>query len=69
LKIGDKIMLTYNVNTADGLTNGSRGDLIGIIRNNQGEISKLIVKFENPSHGQMKRDSNPEISENILEGP
>ena len=27
LRIGAKIMLTYNINTADGLTNGSRGEL------------------------------------------
>ena len=62
LKIGVKIMLTYNVNTADGLTNGSRGELIGVIKNEQGQVTKLVVKFENPAHGQMYRDSNPDVS-------
>ena len=62
LKIGVKIMLTYNVNTADGLTNGSRGTLIGVMKNDAGELTKLIVKFEHPDHGQLQRNSTPEIS-------
>ena len=44
-------MLTYNIDTGDGLTNGSRGDLIGVKRNKDGDINKLIIKFKNPSHG------------------
>ena len=55
-------MLTYNVNTADGLTNGSRGTLIGVIKNDAGEVAKLIVKLENPDHGQLQRNSTPEMS-------
>ena len=39
-------MLTYNVNTGDGLTNGARGELIGVIEDNNGNISKLVFKFE-----------------------
>ena len=33
LKIGVKVMLTYNINPADGLVDGSRGEILGIIRN------------------------------------
>ena len=55
-------MLTYNVDTGDGLTNGSRGDLIGVKRNKEGNINKLIIKFENLSHGQRNREINQEIT-------
>ena len=62
IKIGAKVMLTYNVNTSDGLTNGARGELIGVIEDTNGNISKLIVKFERDSFGREKQKNNPGIS-------
>ena len=45
LKIGAKVMMTYNVDTSDGLTNGARGELLGFVDDANGNISKLIIKF------------------------
>ena len=61
VKIGAKIMLTYNVDTSDGLTNGARGELVGIIHDAKGNISKLVVKFDRESNGREKRNSSPAI--------
>ena len=63
LKIGAKVMLTYNVDTSDGLINGARGDLIGAIEDKEGNISKLIIKFDMESIGHGKRKSQGGLSQ------
>jgi ATP-dependent DNA helicase PIF1 len=45
LKIDSLVMLTYNVDTADGLTNGTAGKVVAFVKNSLGEIQKVIVDF------------------------
>ena len=58
LKKGAEVILTLNVNTVDGLTNGARGVLLGVEKKN-GAVSRLIIKFHNPDHGREQREKMP----------
>ena len=48
-KVGSKIMLTYNMDTSDRLTNGAFGKVIGIEMNRDGEVTIVYVEFDNKS--------------------
>ena len=65
LKIGCKIILIHNVDTSDSLTNGQLGILRGTIRNNNGDIVKLIVEFANQNAGVKNRESNSHLLHNF----
>ena len=46
MKIGARVMVVLNVNTADSLVNGSLGEVIDIIRNADRTVKCVIVKFD-----------------------
>ena len=55
-------MLTYNIDTLDCLTNGTRGEVVGCYKNKNGVILKIMVKFDKEHQGKYKRDSDPKLS-------
>ena len=51
-KVGSKIMLTYNLNTSDRLTNGAFGKVVGVDMNRAGDITTVYVAFDNEAVGK-----------------
>ena len=58
LKIASRIMLTYNIDTLDCLTNGTRGELVAFHKNSSGIVVKMMVKFDEEHQGQQRRDTD-----------
>ena len=53
LKVGASIMVTNNIVVSDWLTNGARGTVTNIIKDqNQQKIQAILVQFENQAIGE-----------------
>ena len=55
MKVGARIMLTYNIDTDDCLTNGARGEIVAFDRTKTGYIEKVIIRFDDKCQGEQKR--------------
>ena len=65
LKIGCPVLITQNINTSDGITNGSLGTLFDVVRNHKGEIQYLVVDLTNPTKGRSNTASYPGITKGV----
>ena len=59
IKNGAKVMLTTNVDVSDGLTNGTMGTVVHVVRDNTGSPSVILVQFDGSTIGENARASSP----------
>ena len=59
LAIGTRVMLTANVDVADGLVNGARGEVVHVTNHNN-NVTSLLVKFDNNRVGLKSIQTSPQ---------
>ena len=62
VKEGAKVILIYNIDTSDSLTNGQLGKLEHIIWTKQGSPDMLVIRFNEGGVGEKNRAKNPQLS-------
>jgi hypothetical protein len=62
LKRGAKVMLVWNVDTTDYLTNGQTGTLEDIIQDDSGSVRYLMIRFNRESAGRQARTKLPQLA-------
>ena len=58
-KVGGRMMLIFNTAVNDGLCNGAMGTVLAVEESKDGEVSKIIMKFDNQETGSEKRMAFP----------
>ena len=61
-------MLIYNIDVSDLLTNGTIGTVVGVTEGNDGVITAVIIKFDNPEAGKQARSRNPLMAKKYPQG-
>ena len=62
IKVGAKLMIIYNIDTPDGLTNGQMGELVSFIKTTKGDVDKLVIRLNNKLVGKNNRSSYPNFA-------
>ena len=63
LKIGSKVMIVHNIDTADMICNGQIGELIEVIRTTEEVVDKLVIKLVDGNAGEKNRRKHPKLSQ------
>ena len=59
IKIGARAMLIFNIDVSDLLCNGATGTVVGIEECQKGNVSTVIVQFDNTAAGKESQQRNP----------
>ena len=63
LKVGAKVMLTYNIDVIDSLTNGALGEIVGFQFTDAGRIKTILVHFKNEKVGRNLRKNHTALQQ------
>ena len=55
LKIGARVMMTFNIDTCDCLTNGAFGEVLGFKFDTNGDVAQVYVQFYDEECGKARR--------------
>ena len=61
LKVRSRVMLTFNIDTCDSLTNGTFGEILGFEFYKFGNVAQVIVNFDNGECGKERRKNFIEL--------
>ena len=55
LKLNCRVMMTYNIDVCDSLTNGTLGEIVGFKHDGNGKLKYVFVKFDEVESGRERR--------------
>lgn len=58
IAIGARVMLATNVDVADGLVNGARGEVVNVAMAD-GKVKHILLQFDHPNVGAKARQASP----------
>ena len=68
LKVGAKVILTYNVNVLDSLANGAIGTVIGFEKSSHNFIETILIHFNSEKVGKERRKKNSNLLQHKYPG-